>query len=194
MSLNNQFMEDSMKTPDKKEMIDLEGLITKHLELENEIDILNEATSEKKAELRRLSEEAIPNMFQTIGIQEFKLTDGSSVSVKPYYAANISAAKHDECFAWLRDHGLDDVIKHNIIIDFGRGEDEDCNQLKDLLMEANVNYTEKSGVHPQTLKALVREQMENMSERLDTKDKFPAELFSVFIGNKTKIKKPKGGK
>jgi len=48
-------------------------------------------------------------------------------------------------------------------------------------------------VHPQTLKALVREQVERQSENLDLlpEDQFPQKLFNVFIGNKTKITLPK---
>jgi len=191
-NLSSLFEEDSMKTPDFSDMDKLGQLINKQLQLEQDITEIEMTLSERRAQLRRIAEEEIPNMFQQLGIQEFKLQDGSKVTVKPYYAASISAENEVAAFDWLREHNLDDVIKHNIVIAFGRGEDQKCTELKDELTKLNVNYIEKANVHPQTLKALVREQIELMSERLEQGEQFPMKLFNVFIGNKTKIVKPKG--
>jgi hypothetical protein len=191
-NLSSLFEEDSMKTPDFSDMDKLGQLINKQLQLEQDITEIEMTLSEHRAQLRRIAEEEIPNMFQQLGIQEFKLQDGSKVTVKPYYAASISAENEVAAFDWLREHNLDDVIKHNIVIAFGRGEDQKCTELKDELTKLNVNYIEKANVHPQTLKALVREQIELMSERLEQGEQFPMKLFNVFIGNKTKIVKPKG--
>ena len=113
--------------------------------------------------------------------------DGSKVSVKPYYAASISAENEVGAFAWLRENGHDYIIKHNLQIQFGKGEDSECERVKEELANLNVNYIEKAGVHPQTLKAFVKEQIELLSSRLGTTEQFPMKLFNVFIGNKTKI-------
>jgi hypothetical protein len=187
----SMFEEDSMRTPDLSGLDRLGQLVNKQLQLEADVMELETYLSEKNIQLKKVAEDEIPNLFQELGIQEFKLQDGSKVTVKPYYAASISAEKQDAAFTWLRENGLDDVIKHNITVAYGRGEDKECDKLKATLAELNVNYIEKAGVHPQTLKALVKEQIEVMSNRLEEGVKFPMELFNVFIGNKTTIKKPK---
>ena len=191
MDLNDQMAEDSVRTPGEQELSKLGQLINRQLQLETEIEAKSLELSDLSLSLKRVCEEEIPAMFNSLGIQEFKLQDGSKVTVKPYYAASISEENQVDAFKWLRDNGLDDVIKHNIAVAFGRGEDEQANELKKVLAEHNVNYVEKSGVHPQTLKALVKEQIEIMSERLEEGKQFPMKLFNVFIGNKTKITKPK---
>ena len=192
--MSGMFEEDSMKTPDLSGLDRLGQLVNKQLQLEADVIELETYLSEKNIQLKKIAEDEIPNLFQELGIQEFKLQDGSKITVKPYYAASISAENQDRAFEWLRNNGLDDVIKHNITVVYGRGEDKECDKLKETLAKLNVNYTEKAGVHPQTLKALVKEQIETMSKRLEEGIKFPMDLFNVFIGNKTKITKPKKAK
>jgi hypothetical protein len=109
-----------------------------------------------------------------------KLADGSSVEVKPFYAARIPQAKVEEAFQWLRDNGFGDLIKNNVTLTFGRSEDNVAKSLVDELKKKghNVNQTEK--VEPMTLKAFVREQIQAGRN-------VPSDLFGVYVANKTKI-------
>ena len=59
-----------------------------------------------------------------MNLQKFTLTDGSEISVKPIYAASIPKDRRDEAFQWLRDHEFGDLVKNNVTVTFGRGEDE----------------------------------------------------------------------
>ena len=144
-------------------------------------------TSEKnikdlKKEHDRLSGEVIPTMMAEMGLSHLKLIDGSTVDVKPNYSASITLANREAAFNWLRENGLGDIIKNEISVSFGRNEDNKAADYAALASERGFQPTQKLKVEPMTLKALVR-------ERLEAGKAMPTELFNVFVGNKTTIKR-----
>jgi TolA-binding protein len=153
----------------------LEGL-QKRLELQED-NIKN-----TKKELEHISGEVIPTMMSEMGLSHLKLMDGSSVDVKPNYSANITIANREEAFNWLRNNGLGDIIKNEILVSFGRNEDNKAADYAALAQERGFQPTQKLKVEPMTLKALVR-------ERIEAGKELPTELFNVFVGNKTTIKR-----
>ena len=108
--------------------------------------------------------------------------DGSSVDVKPNYSSNITIANREAAFHWLRNNGLGDIIKNEISVSFGRNEDNKAADYAALAQERGFQPTQKLKVEPMTLKALVR-------ERIEAGKEMPTELFNVFVGNKTTIKR-----
>ena len=155
----------------------LEGL-QKRLELQED-NIKN-----TKKELEHISGEVIPTMMSEMGLSHLKLMDGSSVDVKPNYSANITIANREAAFNWLRNNGLGDIIKNEILVSFGRNEDNKAADYAALAQERGFQPTQKLKVEPMTLKALVR-------ERIEAGEDMPTELFNVFVGNKTTIKRNK---
>ena len=117
-----------------------------------------------------------------MGLSHLKLMDGSSVDVKPNYSASITIANRDAAFQWLRDNNLGDIIKNEISVSFGRNEDLKAADYASLASERGYQPTQKLKVEPMTLKALVR-------ERIEAGKELPTELFNVFVGNKTTIKR-----
>jgi len=152
----------------------------KLLETQKQITMVEEQLAKLKDAESLLSEQTIPNLMQQAGIAMLKLADGSSVEVKPFYAARIPQAKVEEAFQWLRDNGFGDLIKNNVTLTFGRSEDNVAKSLVDELKKKghNVNQTEK--VEPMTLKAFVKEQIQAGRN-------VPSDLFGVYVANKTKI-------
>jgi len=149
--------------------------------LEKEINDLEETVKERKNQFRKITEEALPEALAQLGMSSFKMEDGSSIDIKPFYSASISEARRAEAFQWLRDHGFDDIIKNTVSVRFGRGEDELCVRLLDLLGQQGYPAAQAEKVEPQTLKAWVKERVERGEE-------FPTELFGAFIGKKATIK------
>ena len=131
-----------------------------------------------------ISGEVIPTMMSEMGLSHLKLIDGSTVDVKPNYSANISVANREKAFKWLRENGLGDIIKNEISVSFGRNEDNKAADYAALAEERGFQPTQKLKVEPMTLKALVR-------ERLEAGKTMPTEIFNVFVGNKTTIKRNK---
>ena len=151
-------------------------------QLQKEIEKSEEILKDKKKNFDYLSSEVIPTMMSEMGLSHLKLVDGSSVDVKPNYSASITQANKESAFNWLRNNGLGDIIKNEISVSFGRNEDNKAASYADLAKGQGFQPTQKLKVEPMTLKALVR-------ERIEAGKEMPTELFNVFVGNKTTIKR-----
>ena len=177
------FEEDQAKVITKTENIQSLADQVERLEnLNQEVKKDEEDLKQKKKDLEHISGEVIPTMMAEMGLAHLKLMDGSSVDVKPHYSANITIANKDAAFKWLRDNGLGDIIKNEISVSFGRNEDNKAADYAVLAQERGFQPTQKLKVEPMTLKALVR-------ERIEAGKDMPTELFNVFVGNKTTIKR-----
>ncbi len=137
-----------------------------------------------KKDIERLSGEVIPTMMSEMGLAELKLEDGSHLKVSTSYKAHITEANKEMAFNWLRDNGLGDIIKNEISVSFGRGEDNKAAHYAELAKGQGLSPTQKLKVEPMTLKALVR-------ERIEAGKEMPTEIFGVFSENKTTIKRNK---
>jgi len=152
--------------------------------MQKQLAMQEDSVKEQKKQIDYVSGEVIPTMMSEMGLSHLKLIDGSTVDVKPNYSANISVANRDAAFQWLRENGLGDIIKNEISVSFGRNEDNKAADYAALAEERGFQPTQKLKVEPMTLKALVR-------ERLEAGKTMPTEIFNVFVGNKTTIKRNK---
>ena len=150
--------------------------------LNQDIEKTEKDLKQKKKNHEHLSGEVIPTMMSEMGLSHLKLMDGSSVDVKPNYSANITIANREAAFNWLRENNLGDIIKNEISVSFGRNEDNKAADYAVLAEGQGYQPTQKLKVEPMTLKALVR-------ERIEAGKEMPTELFNVFVGNKTTIKR-----
>lgn len=160
---------------------DIASLAKLALQLEREIAELDETVKERKETLRNLTEVRIPEALNELGMSSFKMADGSSIEVKPFYSASIPAERKGEAYEWLRQHGYDDIIKNTVSVQFGRGEDEDAGKMLELVRKSGYIPDQAEKIEPMTLKAWVREMVEQGTE-------FPSELFGAHVGQKAKIK------
>ena len=159
-------------------------------DLEDEIQNAEDSINKLKEKAKILSQIEIPAMMQDMHITKLKLKDGESVEVKPFYYASVSqginetdsdyAQRKEQAFTWLRNNGLGDIIKNDITVTFGKGEDNKAAQYAVLARGQGFEPVQKEGVHSQTLKAVVRERIES---GLD----MPSDLFKTFAGSQTKI-------
>ena len=149
-------------------------------DLQKQIEEQEDKLKTLKNKSRDLEERVIPEMMQEAGVSLLKLADGSTVEVKPFYAAKIPESRVDEAFSWLRNRGYEDLIKNTITASFGRGQDNQVSELVKVCEDNGFAYNKKEKVEPMTLKAFVREQVEGGKE-------LPFDLFGVYIANKTKI-------
>ena len=177
------FEKDQEDLLNRTENIDKLADKIKQLEgMQHELEIREDALKEHKKQIENLSGEVIPTMMSEMGLSQLKLADGSSVDVKPHYSATITQANKEAAFNWLRNNGLGDIIKNEISVSFGRNEENKAADYANLAQERGYQPTQKLKVEPMTLKALVR-------ERIEAGKEMPTEIFNVFIGNKTTIKR-----
>ena len=180
---NINFEEDQAKVITKTENIrSLADQVERLENLNKEIEQAEENLKQKKKNLEHISGEVIPTMMAEMGLSHLKLMDGSSVDVKTDYKAQITIANKESAFNWLRNNGLGDIIKNEISVSFGRDEDNKAADYAALAQERGFQPTQKLKVESSTLKALVR-------ERIEAGKELPTELFNVFVGNKTTIKR-----
>ena len=177
------FEDDQTDILDKTDDIDkLANKIKEMQAIQKDIEQNEEYLKQKKKDLEQISGEAIPTMLSEMGLSYLKLADGSSVEVKTNYSATITLANKEKAFNWLRENGLGDIIKNELTVSFGRNEDNKAAEYAELAKGQGYQPTQKLKVEPMTLKALVR-------ERIEAGKPLPTELFNVFIGNKTTIKR-----
>ena len=177
------FEKDQEEVLDKTENIkSLANQVKKLRDLEDELKNEEEALKNKKREIEKVSGEIIPTLLSEMGLSSLKLADGSAVEVKPYYSANISIKNREAAYNWLRSNGLGDIIKNEITVSFGRNEDNKAAEYANLAKGQGFQPTQKLKVEPMTLKALVR-------ERTEAGKDMPTDIFNVFVGNRTTIKR-----
>jgi hypothetical protein len=177
------FEKDQQNTMKKTDNIQsLADQVEKLESLQKRLELQEENMKSTKKQLEHISGEVIPTMMSEMGLSHLKLMDGSSVDVKPNYSASISVANKEKAFNWLRNNGLGDIIKNEISVSFGRNEDNKAADYAALAEERGFQPTQKLKVEPMTLKALVR-------ERIEAGKEMPTEIFNVFVGNKTTIKR-----
>jgi len=150
--------------------------------LQKEILKQEDDLKQTKKDFEHLSGEVIPTMMSEMGLSHLKLMDGSSVDVKPNYSASITIANREAAFNWLRENNLGDIIKNEISVSFGRNEDNKAADYAVLAEGQGYQPQQKLKVEPMTLKALVR-------ERIEAGKEMPTELFNIYVGNKTTIKR-----
>jgi len=150
--------------------------------LQTRLELQEDNIKNTKKELERISGEIIPTMMAEMGLAELKLQDGSHLKVSTSYKATITEANREAAFNWLRNNGLGDIIKNEILVSFGRNEDNKAADYAALAQERGFQPTQKLKVEPMTLKALVR-------ERIEAGKNMPTEIFGVFTENKTTIKR-----
>ena len=177
------FEKDQEQVLDKTTNINKLADKIKELQAQQEqLQIQEDAVKQKKKDIEYLSGEVIQTMLSEMGLSFLKLQDGSSVEVKTNYSATITQANKEAAFNWLRENGLGDIIKNEISVSFGRNEDNKAADYANLAKGQGFEPQQKLKVEPMTLKALVRERMEAGKE-------MPTELFNIYVGNKTTIKR-----
>ena len=128
-----------------------------------------------------MSELELPEAMQEANLAEIVLTNGSKISVKPFYKGYISEENREDAMAWLVDNNHGSLIKNEVTLKFGKDEDEKATVTVEQLKQQGLDPNVKQGVHPQTLNAFIKEQI------IGGKD-IPAETFGIFVGSRANIK------
>jgi len=159
----------------------LSGLVRRLNEKQEQIDETEKYLKELKAEKQRIAFEHIPMLMDEMAIERIDV-DGLTVKLKPFVTASIPADRKQDAFNWLREHGLDDIIKNDIIVSFGRGQDNQAGDVMYDLEQKGFHPEQKTHIHSMTLKAFVRERVEKgLPIDLD--------MFGAFVARTAEIKR-----
>jgi len=174
----------ALETLDQESLGSVAGLAKAIKTKEELIESLEQTLKEEKKALIKMTDEDLPTMLMELGMQSLTLDDGSDVTVKQTYGASIRVDDRPAAHEWLRDNGYDDIIKNQVLCVFGRGEDDMASAFQALASQQGYAAEQKTEIHPQTLRAFVKERVENG-------DDFPMELFGAWVGQRAVIKRNK---
>ena len=174
------FERDQQEVIEKTDIQQLSSYCLELQALEDDITSKEEELKKQKEKADKIASEIIPNMLAEQGLSSLKLADGSGVEVRKTYSCTVKKDSLQSAYQWLRDNGLGDIIKNEVFVTFGKGEDNKAQDLLDLAEQSGYEPQQKQKVEPMTLKALFRERIE---AGLD----MPSDSFYLFVKDQTKI-------
>lgn len=148
-------------------------LAQKQLELQAKIAQNAVEARELGEKLILVSEVDLPELMKEIGMKKFTLTSGEEILIDHQTFASITKKNQPDAFKWLKDNNFDGIIKGEVKVALGKGEIEQIAEIARILSLNGFDSTHSKSVHWQTLKAFVKEQIEEGSN-------FPRELFGVY--------------
>lgn len=156
-------------------------LAVQQLALEQHVEDLELQLKAAKDKLRKVQEMDLPQAMAEVGLTEFKLADGSKVTIKPFYAASLVEENRAEAYKWLESHGFSSLMKTEVTVGFDRGQEAIARRAEQVLSEHGFKPILDTSINAMTLRAFVREQIEDGNE-------LPSDLFKVYAGQKATIK------
>ena len=159
----------------------LSGLVRQLNNIQQQIEDAEQHLKALKQDKQRIAFEQIPMLMDEMSLERVDV-DGLSVKLKPFVTASIPADRKQDAFNWLREHGLDDIIKNDIIVSFGRGQDNQAGDVMYDLEQKGFHPEQKTHIHSMTLKAFVRERVEKgLPIDLD--------MFGAFVARTAEVKR-----
>ena len=163
----------------------LRTLADEYLESESEVAQKEHELEVAKAHLKDIAEIRIPQATEGMD-GKFDLGDGRELQLKEEVRASIAGEKRYPAINWLDEHDYGHIVKRQIIVEFGKGEQERADRLLKTLKELEpqlgtlvikTNYN----VHPMTLVSWVKEQLK---EGVD----LPVDVFGIYRQRTAKVK------
>lgn len=156
-------------------------LANQQLQLEQECAALEQTLAERKKELDRVQTDLLPTAMMAAGVVDFKLVDGSKISVREVVRCNIKADNKAAAYEWLRANGAEPLIKNKLELSFIRGQDEQAQKAVAMLRNIGLFPVMKEDIPWNTLASWAAEQLEAGKA-------LPDELLGLYVGKKAVIK------
>lgn len=172
---------DALSNVGTQETKNLSDLVRTLRAVDSDIEKTEQALKGLKQERQKLTTELIPGVMDEMGVDRLDV-DGVTVTRKLIVSASISDEKREQAFGWLRENGLDDIIKNDVVVSFGRGEDNAAKNAVGILREQGFDPDVKTHIHPMTLKAFVKERVED-GKPIDL------DLFGAYVVNAAEIRR-----
>lgn len=156
-------------------------------QLKAEGDVARAEDELKKAQERLASvqEHELPEEMERLGMKEFTLQNGLSVSVRTILRASVAGDRMPAAIKWLRENGAESLIKRDVTVSFGKGEDKKATELIKRLMRSVRKYAvgDEESVNTATLKSYVQ-------EKLTEGYNIPLELLGAYQQKQSVIERP----
>ena len=151
------------------------------VDLENQVAEAEERLSALKGMRKKVAEEHLPTMLETLGIDSLRLTNGKQILINEFVDARIK--DEDVAYTWLRETNNSSIIKNEVKANLDRGNDELVSQVISTLQEMGVEASCKSSIHHSTLKSFCRDALDNP----ELAESLPREAFGIYQGKRAKV-------
>lgn len=174
--------------PSDQQLKSVSKLAERQVELDRQVRELEEQLAERKKELNQVKQADLPEAMAEAGLSSFTTNSGRKIEIKEKVEAGIPsrtaiekakgerkrelAERKRAALDWLRANGRDSIIKNQLTVDVGKGQDNAVSRVEELLQEIGMQYQRDEAVHPQTLQKLIRELREEGED-------VPEETFGV---------------
>lgn len=168
----------SQRPTDMAAVIELSDTL---VNLENQIAEAEENLSALKGSKKKVAEEHLPTMLETLGIDSLRLTNGKQIVINSFVDARIK--DETAAYSWLRETNNSSIIKNEVKASLDRGNDQLVSQILETLQEMGVEASCKSSIHHSTLKSFCRDALENP----ELAESLPREAFGIYQGKRAKV-------
>lgn len=164
------------------QMSELTDLATELERVDAEIIEAEVQLSNLKQNRKTIAEEHLPQLMEQAGIDSLKLASGKKIEIKEFVDAKIKDP--NVAFQWLRETNNDSIIKNEISVSLGRGDDALAQEIISTLKEKHdIEANVRVGIHNMTLKSFCRDALDN-PELAET---LPKEAFGIYQGKRAKV-------
>jgi hypothetical protein len=134
--------------------------------------ILTEELKAATASLLKTQRVDLPELMKEVGLTGLTMANGDRIEIKEDVQCGITEVKHDRAMQWLIDHNFGGIVKTSVQVEFDRGGVADAVALAAKLQEEGLPACAIEKVHAATLKAFIKEQLENGQD-------LPFDLFGI---------------
>ena len=151
-------------------------------ELDQNILQAEAEVSNLKQRRKQVAEELLPDLMNKCGLSLIQLNSGAKIQINEFVDARIKDP--DVAFQWLRDTNNDSIIKNDITVSLGRGDDALAQQVIATLKESHdIDAQVRIGIHNMTLKSFCKDALDNP----ELAESLPREAFGIYEGQRAKI-------
>lgn len=182
MSMMDAFEEDAASQTSPQDAVAKVVAMVEYVEGLSQTLADTEAHVKELKELhRRAIELELPQAMSEAGLTSFTTDTGRKVSLETFVSGSIPKARQAEAFTWLRENGHGGLIKRELSVSFGKGQDAFASEIRQFLENRFLTVDDKESVHPSTLAAWARE---CLSEGVPV----PLETLGIYSALRAKIK------
>lgn len=161
--------------PDDQALKDIATMAAQLEEKQAEVAEAEATLKELQKEERRLAEKDLPERLLEVGMEKFTLSDGTEISVKEDMKMSLpkNPEKRAAAAQWLKDHGLDTLVKEEV-------KTYDSDEAKKALDQLGVAYEVEENMHTGAVKSALKELQD---EGVDV----PLEMFGGYEYRRAKV-------
>jgi hypothetical protein len=192
-------LEDAAPPAGANDLQQLVAYADEMLALEQEMEQLSEEMKKKTARYAKIQLDLLPDVMLAIGMKKFTLSSGYVVEVGDFVRGTIPTTNQIEgadefdrgmlmdrrmkALTWLREQGAESLIKNQVVVLFGKGQDEDAKKFFEKIKNEGFPAKCEEEINFQTLNAYLKEALKGGKS-------IPADAFALFSGRKATIKLP----